>query len=288
MEAVLRDAVEITKTRWKNEAEQRNIAIQVQQELAPVPTILGNASELREVVTNLILNSVDAMPQGGVLRVGCRHEDGRVLAWVADTGVGMSESVRSHVFDPFFTTKGHRGTGLGLSLVYGIVTRHEGRIDIVTALGKGTTFLLEFPAVDDTVEVAGGDGAAQPSLVQPGRILVIDDEPEVAHVVQDILVGEGHTVDVALSGREGVKLAEARAYDLVFTDLGMPDMSGWDVAEALAALRPLLPVALVTGWGTALDEDDARRRGVVAIVQKPFEIAELVQTTSQILANRRL
>ena len=285
---VLRDAVEITKTRWKNEAEQRNIGIHVQLEVAQVSPILGSASELREVITNLILNSVDAMPQGGTLRVGCRNEDGRVVAWVADTGVGMSESVRSHVFDPFFTTKGHRGTGLGLSLVYGIVTRHEGRIDIVTALGKGTTFLLEFPAVDETVVVAGGDGAAQPHLVRTGRILVIDDEPEVAHVVRDILAGEGHTVDVALSGREGVSLAEAAAYDLVFTDLGMPDMSGWDVAEALAATRPLLPVALVTGWGTTLDEDDARRRGVVAIVQKPFEIADLVHTTSQILATRRL
>lgn len=253
-------------------------------ETEPVPPILGSASELREVVTNLILNAVDAMPQGGTLRVGCRKEDGRVAAWVADTGVGMSESVRSHVFDPFFTTKGNRGTGLGLSLVYGIVTRHEGHIDIVTALGKGTTFLLDFPAVDPGLVVAGGDGAVQPELVRPGKILVIDDEPEVAEVVRDILASEGHTVEVALSGREGVALAAAAEYDLVFTDLGMPDMSGWDVAERLAETCPDLPVALVTGWGTTLDEDDARRRGVVAVVQKPFEISDLVQTTTRLLA----
>lgn len=284
LEAVFRDAVEITKTRWKNEAEQRNIKVQLVWETEPVPPILGSASELREVVTNLILNAVDAMPQGGTLRVGCRKENDRVAAWVADTGVGMSESVRSHVFDPFFTTKGNRGTGLGLSLVYGIVTRHEGRIDIVTALGRGTTFLLDFPAVDASLVVAGGDGTALPELVRPGRILVIDDEPEVAEVVRDVLANEGHTVEVALSGREGVELAAGAAFDLVFTDLGMPDMSGWDVAERLAETCPSLPVALVTGWGTTLDEDDARRRGVVAVVQKPFEISDLVQTTTRLLA----
>jgi PAS domain S-box-containing protein len=287
LDAVLRDAMEITKTRWKNEAEQKNIHIDVQWEVDPVPNILGSASELREVVTNLILNAVDAMPRGGTLRIGCKVVDGCVSAWVADNGIGMSDSVRSHVFDPFFTTKGNRGTGLGLSLVYGIVTRHEGRIDIVTELGEGTTFLLAFPVAGEGVVVVGGDGAAQPSLVRLGRILVIDDEPEVAHVVQDILAAEGHTVDVALSGREGVALVESNAYDLVFTDLGMPDMSGWDVAERLSSLRPELPVALVTGWGTTLDEEDARDRGVVAVVQKPFEIVDLVQATAHILAGKR-
>ncbi len=284
LDQVLADAIEITKTRWKNEAEQRNVQVTIRREIEEVPAILGSASELREVATNLILNAVDAMPDGGAVRIGCRREGEKVVAWVADTGVGITESNRSHIFDPFFTTKGSRGTGLGLSVVYGIVTRHDGKIDIVSAVGKGTTFLVEFPVVDEAHAIAGGDGAALPMLLSPGRILVIDDESEVAEVLRDVLQAEGHSVDVAFSAKEGIRLAGSSWYDLVYTDLGMPDMSGWEVAEKIAAIRSDLPVALVTGWGTSLDEEDARRRGVVAVVQKPFEIDELVRTTAHLLA----
>ena len=282
---ILQDCVEITKTRWKDDALRRKVYIRPSLDAAEVPPILGNASELREVFTNLILNAVDAMPQGGALQLSCRREGDRVVAKVTDTGVGMTENIRQHLFDPFFTTKGARGMGLGMSVVYGIVTRHEGKIEIQTALGEGTTFTLEFPVSQERhVPVAGSDGAALPQLLRPGRILVVDDEPDVAEVVKDVLTTAGHAVDTALSGTVALQMMELSSYDIVFTDLGMPDMSGWEVAEKINEFRPGVPVALVTGWGTSLDEADAKRRGVVAVVHKPFEIDELLRIAHSLLA----
>jgi len=175
--------------------------------------------------------------------------------------------------------------GLGMSVVYGIVTRHSGKIDVETALGKGTTFTLEFPASrEQHVAAAGTDGAALPQLLRPGRILVVDDEPDVAAVVKDVLATAGHEVDTAISGLDALQMIELTAYDLVFTDLGMPDMSGWDVAEKINVARPGLTVALVTGWGTSLDEADAAKRGVSAVVHKPFEIDELLLIAHRLLS----
>jgi PAS domain S-box-containing protein len=284
---ILKDCLEITKTRWKDDALGRKIHIKPYLNASEVPPILGNASELREVFTNLILNAVDAMPQGGRLDLTCASAGDRVVARVSDTGVGMTDNIRQHLFDPFFTTKGTRGMGLGMSVVYGIVTRHEGKIDVATALGKGTTFTLEFPISHQrTVHVAGSDGAALPQLLRPGKILVIDDEPEVAAVVRDVLETAGHAVDTAISGVDALQMLEVSAYDLVFTDLGMPDMSGWEVAEKINDVKPGVPVALVTGWGTALDENDARKKGVAAVVHKPFEIDELLRIAQQLLLSR--
>jgi PAS domain S-box-containing protein len=285
----MRDAVEITKTRWKTDAERRNVAVQVSVDTPRVPRVMGNASELREVFTNLILNAVDAMPQGGSIHLSCWEDGNKVLAEVRDTGVGMTEDTRRHLFDPFFTTKGSRGNGLGLSVVYGIVTRHGGRIDVATALGTGTTFLLEFPSMQGAVLVpVAGDGASMPAtLLRPGRILVIDDEMEIADVLRDALVAEGHSVETALTGTDGVRLASASRYDLVFTDLGMPDMTGWEVADRIRNEDPKVPVVLVTGWGASLDEEEVRRRGISAVVHKPFEIDDLVRTAASVLGKGR-
>jgi len=280
---IIRDAVEITRTRWKNDAERRNIAIQVHLDCQEVPPVLGNAHELREVYTNLILNAVDAMPNGGHLTLRCRAEGEAVYSEVEDTGVGMPEEIRRHLFDPFFTTKGHAGTGLGMSVAYGIVTRHEGTIEVDTDLGQGTKFKLSFPACHADLEVKGGDGASLPHLVRPGRILVIDDETAIAQLLEDALTGVGHSVEIAVSGKEGVEMAVVSEFDLVMTDLGMPDMSGWEVASTIRKERPGVPVILVTGWGTTLSKDEVERCGISAVVHKPFEIQELLDTASKIL-----
>ena len=281
---VIQDSLEITRSRWKSEAERRNVAFHVSVDAAEVPRVLGNAAELREVFTNLVLNAVDAMPQGGKLRLACRREGDKVVAEVQDTGVGMTNEIRKQLFDPFFTTKGTRGMGLGLSVAYGIMTRHEGRIEVKSALGKGTTFVLEFPVMREGAKIVGGDGAALPQLLRPGRILVIDDEPEIGEVVRDVLASEGHSVDMAVCGADGVQLAAVSSYDMVFTDLGMPDMSGWEVAERIGRVCPGLPVALVTGWGTSLDEEEVRGKGIAAVVHKPFDITDLIRTATEILA----
>lgn len=281
---VIRDAAEITRTRWKTEAERRNITIRTRLDLADVPTVLGKDSELREVFTNLILNAIDAMPQGGTLTLTCATQDGQVVATVGDTGVGMTDEIRRHLFDPFFTTKGMSGTGLGLSVVYGIVHRHEGDVAIDTALGEGTRFRLTFPVAAIRPHDAEDDAPIAIENAPPSRILVIDDEADILEILRETLAAEGHTVETAQSGRDGVRLAELHDFDLVFTDLGMPDMSGWEVAQHIQSSTPSVPVVLVTGWGASLDDDEVERNRIAAVVHKPFNIDHVVNTTASVLS----
>ncbi len=278
----------MTRTRWKAEAQSRNIAIEIRLDTPPVPPIRGNATELRELFINLVLNAVDAMPHGGTLDLSCREEGGNVVAEATDTGVGMTESVRRHLFDPFFTTKGARGMGLGLSVVYGIVNRHEGRIEVRTEPGKGTSFVVAFPKAE------AGSSAEEPALVpekkvaRSARILVIDDEPAIAELLRDVLAIQGHSVEMTLSARAGVRLATTKTFDLVFTDLGMPELSGWEVAAAIRAIRPDQAVVLVTGWAATIEEEQLRRHNITAMIHKPFEISEVAQVTAEILCGAAL
>jgi CheY-like chemotaxis protein len=235
------------------------------------------------VFTNLILNALDAMPDGGDLWLRCLARGERVRAEVEDTGIGMTEEVRRHLFDPFFTTKGPSGTGLGMSVAYGIVTRHDGVIEVSSRVGRGTQFVLEFPVCREAVVPRGGEVTEVPHDVRAGRILVIDDEPPIAELLHDALAGEGHAVMTALSGTSGVELARSNPFDLVLTDLGMPDMSGWEVASRIRSAHPGVPVVLVTGWGTTISHDEVERRGITAVVHKPFEIKELLDTTQRVL-----
>lgn len=291
---ILRDCIEMTRTQWKAEAESRGVSISIDLQVGnpQVPDfetsgalrILGNPSELRELFINLILNAIDAMPRGGDLSLACREQGERVQVLVADTGVGMTESTRQQLFDPFFTTKGPRGTGLGMSMAYGIVTRHEGTIEVRTAPGEGTTFMIDFPRAGAVSGTGEEKSANWEHGVHPSRILVIDDEPEIAAVLREVLMLQGHAVETALSALEGVKQATTKPFDLVFTDLGMPEMSGWEVAAAIRAKKPNLPVALVTGWAASIEEAEIQRRGIAALVHKPFEIVEVHRASSELLA----
>jgi PAS domain S-box-containing protein len=280
---ILRDAAEITRTRWKADAERRNVSIDVVLECEEVPPILGNATELREVFTNLILNAVDAMPRGGRVKLICRHNGDRVLARVEDDGAGMTEEIRRHLFDPFYTTKGRGGTGLGMSVAYGIITRHDGTVDVSSTLDEGTTFTLEFPACAPGTEVPPESPAAEPALALQGRVLVIDDELPIAQLLQDALTEGGHRVEIALSGSKGLEMAARNHYDVVLTDLGMPGMSGWEVARGIRAAAPELPVVLVTGWGMTISQSEVDGAGIAAVVHKPFEILDLLETVRNVL-----
>jgi CheY-like chemotaxis protein len=199
----------------------------------------------------------------------------------------MTEEIRRHLFDPFFTTKGNSGTGLGMSVAYGIVSRHGGTIQVNTSLGKGTRFTLTFPASQIVLDDDRKKVAEAPRPDGPARILVIDDEQPIAQLIQDALGVEGHNVDVATSAGEGLKMASVSDYDLVLTDLGMPEMSGWEVASRLREQDPDLPVVLVTGWGTTIDDQEISRSGIAGVVHKPFEIRDLVETVHREIANRK-
>jgi len=277
---VLRDAVEMTRTRWRDEAQARGLEIRLVTEVEPVPPVEGQPAELRQALTNLIFNAIDALPQGGTITVGARLQDGAVEVSVADTGVGMPDAVRRRIFEPFFSTKGPKGSGLGLAMVYGIVSRHGGEVAVESREGAGSTFTIRLPP---------GRGASRPeapaAAVVPeaaARVLVIDDEERVRDTLADMLRQAGHEVVVASQGAEGLERFRGDSFDLVVTDLAMPGMSGFQVARTVKALRPEVPVVLVTGWGVEVPAEQLRASGVDRVMTKPIRFDEVQEVVASL------
>lgn len=273
--AIASEVVEITRGKWKNDAERRGVKVEVGIEADGVSPILGSRAEIREALTNLIFNSVDALPRGGAITIRCRTEAETTVIEVVDDGVGMSEEIRSRMFEPFFTTKGLSGTGLGLSMVYGIVSRHHGTIEVDTAPGSGTTMRIRFPATDQLVDFPAIARPAPGSI--SARVLVVDDEIEILNVLQEALVAAGHVVTIARTGSEGLARFREGEFDAVLSDLGMADVSGWEVARAVRAEgNPRIVLGLVTGWGATISEEMVSAHGVDFVVAKPFDVEDLV------------
>jgi GAF domain-containing protein/CheY-like chemotaxis protein len=279
---VVRDAVEMTQTRWRDEAQSRSLDIRVVTQLEPVPPVDGHPAELRQVLTNLVLNAVDALPEGGTITIATRAVSDAVEVSVADTGVGMSEEVRRRIFEPFFTTKGPGGTGLGLAMVYGIVARHGGQVVVDSREGAGSTFTIRLPLGAGRAEA----GAVPLALIgnTGARILIVDDEAAVRDALADMLRLTSYEVVVASQGFEALEYFRAAPFDLVLTDLAMPGMSGWQVAQAVKALRPDVPVVLVTGWGVELPPEQLRANGVDRVMTKPFRIGEVHAVVASFLS----
>jgi CheY-like chemotaxis protein len=273
--------VEVTRSRWKDEALARGVTYEVGVEPAPLPPVAADPSELREVLINLVLNALDAMPAGGrvTLRTGAAGDG--VACDVADTGIGMTDEVRQRVFDPFFTTKAEKGTGLGLSVAYGIISRHGGDIEVRSEPGAGSTFTIRLPIARATAEPPPHRMTAAPG--RTGRILVIDDEENVRQVLADALIAQGHSVSACADGRAGLARFDEEPFDVVFTDLGMPGLSGWDVARTVKLRRRETMVVLVTGWSDQIDSVEAPWRGVDFVVGKPFEVEEIRSVLGQAL-----
>ena len=269
---VLLDVLELTRPAWETAPKRRGVQIEVHLELQCSRTTAGNASELREVFTNLLLNAVDAMPRGGELWLQTENASDAVRVQIRDTGVGMDAETRVRIFDPFFTTKEIKGTGLGLSVAYGIVSRHRGAIDVQSEPGVGTVFTLTFP----TGEVEPAPGPRDADAPMPRlRALVVDDEQPVLEVLGDMLVAMGMDVTRALGGAAGLEVVRAGEFDVVFTDLGMPDVNGWELAVETKAKHPGTAVVLATGWGFQLEEETAASRGVDLVLPKPFSWEEV-------------
>ncbi len=270
---IVREVVELTRPRWRDEAQMHALAIDVQLELGDVARVAGEAPALREVVMNLIFNAIDALPMGGTIRIATWSADTWVFCAVADDGVGMNDEVRRRAHEPFFTTKGPQGTGLGLSVAHSIVQRHRGELSLRPNEPRGTVVTLRLP------QAAPAATATEPASTPQGpplRILIIDDELPVREALADSLAEDGHAVIQAASGPEGLaRLADGVIVDVVVTDLGMPEMTGWDVARAVRTRYPGLPVGLVTGWAVALEISEEERRGVDFLIAKPYSMEAL-------------
>ena len=271
VETLIRECVSLSRPYWYNEPRRQGISIDIDLELATVPPILGSGTELREVFLNLILNAVQAMPDGGKLRIASQDEgNGLIRVTVEDSGGGMPEHVRRRIFEPLFTTKGERGTGMGLSVSYGIIREHDGRIEVESAPGEGTRFNISLPA---SAEDAAVKSRKEPeSAVQPARVLVVDDEPMVRSLLVKLLGRRGHDVVDASSGPQALELISGGTdFDIIFTDHGMPDMNGRQFAKALRALPFTDLVVLLTGDTEVGDSDDI----IDLVLGKPFKLQQL-------------
>lgn len=272
----VRESIDFTRARWEHEAQVRGAGVEMVFEPGEVPPVLGRKAELRDVLTNLILNAVDALPSGGRVHIRSWGEPGRAVVSVCDSGVGMSPEVRDRAFEPFFTTKGVQRLGLGLAVAYGLVTSHGGQISLEAGEGQGTTVTFWIPTAGAADVPRTPVVAAEPH----GRILVVDDEADVREMLADVLMSRGHHVTLAGGGREALRSFEQGDYDLVITDLGMPDVNGWEVARAIKAMRASMPVLLLTGWSDAVDAQAGR---VDAVIKKPFDTTKLAAAVSAAL-----
>jgi CheY-like chemotaxis protein len=292
---MVKQVIDLTRPKWRDEALARGCTIEMRAELEPIPSVLGSASELREMLTNLIFNALDAMPKGGTITIktlrarpvpetgGDRSggQSERVSLEVSDTGVGMTEETRQRCLEPFFSTKGERGSGLGLPMVYGTVKRHRGTLDLNSAVGAGTRVTLSFPAESAT------EAEAPRRRALPARsldVLVVDDEPMARDVMAQYLTGDGHRVQTASNGHEGLEQFKGGHFDVVLTDQAMPGLNGGELAGLIKALAPTVPVILATGFGDILEATDGQPAGVDLILTKPVSMAVLRETLAELTA----
>lgn len=290
LNSVVEQVIDMTRPRWRDIPQSNGVTISVRADLGPgLPTFAAIESEVREALTNLVLNAVDALPSGGTITIRSRLAGrdsasgpaaalSRVVLEVGDTGVGMSPETRKRCLEPFFSTKGKRGTGLGLAMVYGVMQRHEGSIDVDSEPGKGTTFRLIFPV--RKTPSAEGDTEVAAAPIRPLRILYIDDEPLLRELLKEMLERDQHRVEVRDDGQAGLeafRAAQTRGgpFDVVITDLGMPHLDGRQVATAIKQESPLTPVVMLTGWGAFMKDDESPPVSVDGVLSKPPRSAEI-------------
>lgn len=277
LNGLVQQVIDLTRARWRDMPQQHGLVVEVAVDLLPdLPPIRGVEAELREAMTNLVFNAVDAMPAGGTIVVRTLRRGDQVAIEVSDSGIGMDEETRRRCLEPFYTTKGDLGTGMGLAMVFGVMQRHDGDIQIDSQKGQGTTVRLILPAA--VLRKVGEEVSAElegpEAVVQPLRILCIDDEPLLRNLLREMLERDGHDVETADGGREAVALflrsvQEGRSFDVVITDLGMPYVDGTQVARLVKAAAPTTRVILLTGWGTRGGKEDKVPRHVDVVLNKP-------------------
>jgi len=275
---VVQEAIKSTKPIWRDQFEAEGVQLEVLFEPGNIPPVSGNRTELIEAVRNILRNAIDAMPDGGTIRIASSMEQTdfqpTVEIRIVDTGVGMSEEVRRKIFDPFFSTKGPKGTGLGMSVTHGIVRRHHGDIKVLSSLGRGTTCIISLPAAMRTGDwVRPGSETTQTEKV---RILVIDDEDVIRDFMAEIFTMQGYTVDVAANGPDAIALFTAGHYDVIFSDLGLPGMTGWEIAKTIRAANREVPIILLSGWSIQLDDARVRESGITLVLPKPCQMQDLL------------
>jgi signal transduction histidine kinase len=284
LDVLIEEALSLTAPKWQSEANATGGTIHIEKDLERTAPILGTPAELREVLTNLIFNAVDAMPHGGQLTFRTCGCGDRVRLDVSDTGIGMSEETRANCLEPFFTTKGQNGSGLGLAMSYGIIRRHGGTIEITSKVNQGTTFTIYLPVFDE----AGEPVYLQPETqaMQSLHVLVVDDHPTIRDIVSAYLAEDRHIVATAGSAREALEKFQRDRFDLVITDHAMPETSGQELAASIKQLQPHEPVILLTGFADLVNETNGRSDVVDLVLSKPARLDDLRKAIFEVMCRR--
>jgi PAS domain S-box-containing protein len=290
---VVNEALKLTEPRWKTEAIMKGTRITIDADITVDYYVMGNPAELREVLINLLLNAVDALtPAGGHILIKLKAESSnQVRIIISDNGTGIPDHLKERVFEPFFTTKGQAGTGLGLAIVKNIVERLNGTIWVESEVGRGTDFNIQLPVVSPNLQVDKGSISHENMKLASDnthlKILAIDDEPVLSRILGRMLDYMGHEAVTFNDPEKAIQYLQQNPdkIDVVITDLGMPKMTGWDVANAVNKIRENLPVILVTGWSLEDSAETLNYHKVSALITKPYTSQHLLEALRCIPAN---
>jgi signal transduction histidine kinase len=283
----VRETLDLIRHKWEGVSEERTGQVRVVVDTENGVRIQGNATELREVFTNLTFNAVEAMPRGGTLTIRAWRTEVDAFLTVADTGLGIAEGVRRRLFEPFFTTKGERGNGLGLSVAFGIVRRHNGEITVESQVGEGSVFTVRLPLGSPVSVKARSTFVSSPPTPAPTRslrILVVEDEESVLRFLDNGLTRLGHRPRLTTTVEEGTRALTEDQFDVILTDLGLPDASGEELARRAAVYAPSTPVVLLTGWAEQLLAENRTIQGIARILSKPITLDTLATTLTDVVS----
>ncbi len=272
--AIIENTLSLTQPRWKEEMKAKGAPIEIKKQLSELPGISANPAQLREALTNIVMNALDAMPTGGTLELKTFKGKESVIIEIKDSGTGMTDDVKEHCFEPFFSTKGAHGTGIGLAMTFGIIKRHHGTINVTSKPDAGTRFTISIPLtpseLPDSIETIAPD-----IKVGSLRVLVIDDDKTTHTILKKYLETENHTVETARTGKKGIQAFSRKEFDLVITDRAMPDMSGDEVSVEIKGMHADTPIIMLTGFGEIMKGNGEIPIGVDTIVGKPATQREI-------------
>ncbi len=271
LKTVIDQSVEMVHSTLEEKTSVFGGRIRIVVDLPGLPAVLGEPVELRQIFVNLLLNAHDAMPRGGAVRIAAKAADNGVVVTVEDEGCGIPPENLNRIFDPFFTTKGERGSGLGLAVAYGAMARLGGSISAGNRAEGGAIFTLRFPLSQR--DIGRDNTPVSQAQIRPRRVMVIDDDRANLDALKGFLEARGHRVSGASSGAVALKelMHSECPVDVVFCDLGMPEINGWDIARRVKSRSDPPLFFLFTGWAQEIHANDPRRRWVDAIVAKPVE-----------------
>jgi signal transduction histidine kinase/CheY-like chemotaxis protein len=273
---LIQQSIQLTQPKWKDQSLANSITVNIITDIQQIPPISGNEAELREVIANLIFNSVDAIFANGSISLRTYADNENVVFEISDTGIGMSEEIKKRCFEPFFTNKGEKGTGLGLSIVYGTIQRHNGTIEVESEIGKGTTFRIRLPITEEIQDKQKEQKSE--SILKPLHVLVIDDEVLIQDMLGEYLSIDGHTFELACNGREGLEKFRSGSFELVITDRAMPDINGDQLAFMIKQITTEVPVIMITGFGNIMKASGELPKNVDYLLSKPITLLEFRQT----------